>query len=170
MSLSWQTLSPLLYTECSPWIVPMSIMSMPTCVAQTDGPAKFCYTHQRPNKCRSIIGVHVLYCHIVPWTVSVETFICSPYMHISHRYRCKSEHLFFAAMHTVQNVCMFSKCACNVCLSFVAWLYVSTCTGIHKYAWLALAKHAWLALAKHAWLPETSFSLHVPICSNSLTG
>ena len=38
-----------LTTECSPWIVPIPIMSMPTCIAQADGRAKFCYTHQRPN-------------------------------------------------------------------------------------------------------------------------
>ena len=30
-----------LTTECSHWIVTMSIMSLPTCIAQTDGCAKF---------------------------------------------------------------------------------------------------------------------------------
>ena len=28
-------------TECSHWIVTMSVMSLPTCIAQTDGCAKF---------------------------------------------------------------------------------------------------------------------------------
>ena len=31
-----------LTTECSPWIVTMSMNSMPTCIAQTDGRAMFC--------------------------------------------------------------------------------------------------------------------------------
>ena len=38
-----------LTTECSHWIVTMSIMSMPTCIAQADGCAKFSYIYQRPN-------------------------------------------------------------------------------------------------------------------------
>ena len=60
-------------TESSHWIVTMSIMILPTCIAQTDGCAVY-YTHQRPNVGLHVNGVHVIYCHIVPWTWRLENF------------------------------------------------------------------------------------------------
>ena len=108
--------------ECSPWIVHTSIMSMPTCSAQTDGHANFCYTHQ------SLIvglfyGVHVLYCPIVPWTGRLETFIFFPYMYINMDVGERTR-ILLAITHTAQY-------AYSACKSLVAWLHMSTYVSNH---------------------------------------
>ena len=67
-----------LTTECSPWIVPMSIMSLLACIAQTDGRAKFCYMrHQRPK-----IGLLIV-CMSCIVILFPGLCFCSPYMYIT---------------------------------------------------------------------------------------
>ena len=118
----------------------MSIMSMPTCVAQTDGCAKFCYTHQRPNVGLLMVHVHILYCHIVPWTAwePRNLYLLSLHVHFP-KYGFRSEHLF-----VWQQCIQFSMCACSACHCMVMYVLM----------------HG-LALAKPGNLRQASQYMHV---------
>ena len=87
-----------------------------------------------------MVHVHILYCHIVPWTGSLKTFVFYPYMYTSLN----------TDLEVWQQCIQFSMGIYMQCLSFFACLHVRANT--------------WSSIGQ-TWQSETNFSVH--ICSHS---
>ena len=146
MSLSWQTLSPLLQNALTGLWLCQSWVCQHACIAQTDGCACNVLLHSPKAKGGSVNGVHVLYCHVVLWIGCLENFICYPYMYITLNTdgRVLSTYSFGNKPYSS------SACVATMCFkypSFVAWLheYMSIIVSLTTWATPLSAGVGWVS-------------------------